>query len=85
MPVIRCPDGKLRDYAEYEDIIKPMWREQMRKEGGEKVNKKMIKETVEEIIKERDILKDQLIAIAHKIDSTKPWKVVLRTELGVVI
>jgi len=31
MPVIRCPDGKLRDYAEYEDIIKPLWKEKMRK------------------------------------------------------
>jgi len=33
MPVVRCPDGVLRDYAEYEDVIKPLWKEQMRKEG----------------------------------------------------
>jgi hypothetical protein len=31
MPVIRCPDGKLRDYAEYEDNVKPRWKEEMRK------------------------------------------------------
>jgi len=29
---IRCPDGVLRDYAEYEDIIKPKWKEAMKKE-----------------------------------------------------
>jgi len=29
---IRCPNGVLRDYAEYEDKIKPLWKEKMRKE-----------------------------------------------------
>jgi len=29
---IRCPDGVLRNYAEYEDKIKPLWKEKMRKE-----------------------------------------------------
>jgi len=32
MPFIRGPDGKLYDYAEYEDKIKPVWKEQMKKE-----------------------------------------------------
>lgn len=32
MPVIKCPDGKLRDYADYEDNVKPMWKERMREE-----------------------------------------------------
>lgn len=32
MAKIRCPDGVLRDYADYEDNIKPLWKEKMRKE-----------------------------------------------------
>lgn len=32
MPVIKCPDGVLRSYAEFEDEIKPLWKEQMAKE-----------------------------------------------------
>lgn len=36
MALIRGPDGVLRDYAEYEDIIKPCWKEQMRKQYKEK-------------------------------------------------
>ena len=31
-PLIRCPDGVLRTYAEWEDKIKPLWKEQMRRE-----------------------------------------------------
>jgi actin-like ATPase involved in cell morphogenesis len=29
---IRCPDGVLRDYAVFEDIVKPLWKEKMRKQ-----------------------------------------------------
>ena len=32
MPKIRGVDGKLYDYAEYEDKIKPLLKEKMRKE-----------------------------------------------------
>ena len=49
------------------------------------MNKKQQKEMIENIIKEREMLTEQLQAIAHKIDDTRPWKVVLRTELNVVI
>lgn len=38
-PLIRCPDGVLRTYAEYEDTIKPFWKEQMRKEEETDDNK----------------------------------------------
>jgi len=31
MPYIKV-DGKLYDYADYEDNIKPVWKEKMRKE-----------------------------------------------------
>lgn len=31
MPRIRCPDGVKRDYADYEDNVKPIWKEEMRK------------------------------------------------------
>lgn len=49
------------------------------------MNKKQQKEMIENIIKEREMLTEQLKAIAHKIDDTRPWKAVLRTELNVVI
>jgi len=32
MAFIRGQDGKLYSYAEYEDKIKPLWKEQMRKQ-----------------------------------------------------
>ena len=32
MPVIRAPDGKIYDYAEYEDKIKPLWKHVMSQE-----------------------------------------------------
>lgn len=32
MPVIRCPDGVVRSYADFEDNIKPLWNQQMIKE-----------------------------------------------------
>jgi len=32
MAKIRCPDGVLRDYADYDDNVKPLWKEQMAKE-----------------------------------------------------
>jgi hypothetical protein len=35
MPFIRGSDGKLYDYAEYEDKIKPLWKEKMKKEVEE--------------------------------------------------
>ena len=34
-PVIRCPDGVLRSYADWEDNVKPRWREMMRRENSE--------------------------------------------------
>jgi len=33
MPFIKCPDGVVRDYADYEDNIKQLWKEKMRKES----------------------------------------------------
>jgi len=35
MAIIRV-NGKTYDYAEFEDIIKPMWKKMMEKEGGRK-------------------------------------------------
>jgi len=49
------------------------------------MNKKQTKERVESLLKEREIITEQMISIAKKIDSKRPWKSVLRTELGVII
>jgi len=32
LPFICCPDGVLRSYAEYVDVVKPLWKEIMKKE-----------------------------------------------------
>jgi len=42
MAYIRCPDGVLRDYAEYEDAVKPKWKEKMRKEDIEEIKRLQI-------------------------------------------
>jgi peptidoglycan hydrolase CwlO-like protein len=48
------------------------------------MNKELQKE-VQSIIDEIEILKNKLKEVAKKIDKNRPWKVVLRTELDVVI
>lgn len=49
------------------------------------MNKKLLKEKVEKLLKEQERIRLQLQEIAKQVDPTQPWKVVLRTELGVVI
>ena len=34
MAFIRCPDGVVRDYAEWEDKIKPLWKKIMKRESS---------------------------------------------------
>lgn len=31
-PVVRCGDGMVRGYAEFEDVVKPCWKELMYRE-----------------------------------------------------
>lgn len=52
MPFIKI-NGKVYDYANYEDKVKPRWKEKMRAEYMD--NKELTKEKLEDILKENSI------------------------------
>ncbi len=49
------------------------------------MNIKQKKEKVEQLLKEREIINHQLETIGKQLDPTKPWKVVFRTQLDIIV
>ncbi|MBS3778324.1 MAG: UDP-glucose/GDP-mannose dehydrogenase family protein [Candidatus Thermoplasmatota archaeon] len=50
MAVIRCPDGVIRDYAEYEEYVKPVWKEQMHREHATEKHNEINNDKMKHII-----------------------------------